>query len=254
MRQSLPLGHSPLPGYIDTHEADLPPHRGNPRAQGRVRTTDGHAVPADDHARYAQTRANEQRRRIAVEAARLIAEGGLRDYRQAKLKAAARLGIADDLSLPKNGEIEDALREHQRLFRAEQPQHAARLREVGARSHALLRALSSRDWSAPCSKAPPTSIPPCACTCTTTSPSDIALFLREHGIPYEERTRRLRLERDVAADVPVFLFAADDSAIDLTVLPYDRLRQAPLDRIDEKPMRARDRRRVGSSSRDEAVR
>ena len=65
----------------------------------------------------------------------------------------------------------------------------------------------------------------------------VAMFLQEKGIPYEERTRRLRLERDTTADVPVFVFSAGDSAIDLTVLPYDRLRQAPLDRIDEKPMR-----------------
>ncbi len=65
----------------------------------------------------------------------------------------------------------------------------------------------------------------------------IAMFLHEQGIPYEERTRRLRLERDTTADVPVFVFSAGDSAIDITVLPYDRLRQAPLDRIDEKPMR-----------------
>jgi hypothetical protein len=63
------------------------------------------------------------------------------------------------------------------------------------------------------------------------------MFLQEKGIPYEERTRRLRLERERTADVPVFVFSAGSSAIDLTVLPYDRLRQAPLDRIDEKPMR-----------------
>jgi hypothetical protein len=63
------------------------------------------------------------------------------------------------------------------------------------------------------------------------------VFLQERGIPYEERTRRLRLERDTTADVPVFVFAAGDSAIDITVLPYDRLRQAPLDRVDEKPMK-----------------
>ena len=64
-----------------------------------------------------------------------------------------------------------------------------------------------------------------------------AMFLQERGIPYEERTRRLRLERATTVDVPVFVFSAGDSAIDITVLPYDRLRQAPLDRIDEKPMR-----------------
>jgi hypothetical protein len=191
----------------------------------------------EDHARHASNRANEQRRRIAVEAARLIAEGGLRDYRQAKLKAAARLGISDDLSLPKNGEVEEALREHQRLFRAnEQPGTLRRLREAALEAMRFFARHEPRlvgpvlDGTADEHSA--------VCLHLHDDRADeIALFLREHGIPYEERTRRLRMERDVVADVPVYLFTAGDSAIDLTVLPYDRLRQAPLDRIDEKPMR-----------------
>ena len=190
----------------------------------------------EDHARHAQTRAGEIRRRIAVEAARLIAEDGLRDYRQAKLKAAARLGIFDDQSLPKNTEIEEALREHQRLFRGdEQPRTLKHLREVAVEAMRFFSRFEPRlvgavlvgtadEYSA------------VTLHLHDDEPGAIARFLAENGIPYEERTRRLRLERDVAADVPVFLFAVDDSAIDLTVLPYDRLRQAPLDRIDEKPM------------------
>ena len=63
------------------------------------------------HARqHAETRTRERRQRLAHEAARLMAEGGIRDYHQAKLKAASRLGIHDDASLPRNREIEDALR------------------------------------------------------------------------------------------------------------------------------------------------
>jgi len=191
----------------------------------------------EDHARYAQTRAHEQRRRIAVEAARLISEEGLRDYPQAKLKAAARLGIHDDTSLPKNGEIEDALREHQRLFRAnEQPRTLQKLRESALEAMRFFADHEPRlvgavlDGTADEHSA--------VCLHLHDDHADnVALFLRENGIPYEARTRRLRLERDVAADVPVFLFAAGDSAIDLTVLPLNQLRQAPLDRIDEKPMR-----------------
>jgi hypothetical protein len=190
-----------------------------------------------DHFRHAQNRTSEQRRRIAVEAARLIAEGGLRDYRQAKLKAASRLGITDDLNLPKNGEIEDALREHQRLFRAhEQPRTLSRLREAALEAMRFFERHEPRlvgpvlDGTADEHSA--------VCLHLHDDHADqVALFLRERGIPYEERTRRLRLERDLTANVPVFVFAAGDSAIDLTVLPYDRLRQAPLDRIDEKPMR-----------------
>jgi hypothetical protein len=191
----------------------------------------------NDHARYAQTRAQEQRRRIAVEAARLIAEGGLRDYRQAKVKAAQRLGIFDDLSLPKNGEIEDALREHQRLFRAtEQPETLRSLREAALEAMRFFADFEPRlvgpvlegtadEYSAVCLHL------------HDDGADRVAMFLQERGIPYEERTRRLRLERETTADVPVFVFSAGDSAIDITVLPYDRLRQAPLDRIDEKPMR-----------------
>jgi hypothetical protein len=190
----------------------------------------------NDHARYAQTRAHEQRRRIAVEAARLIAEGGLRDYRQAKLKAASRLGITDDLSLPKNGEIEDALREHQRLFRSDQPETLQQLREAAVEAMRFFADFEPR-LVGPVLEGTADEHSAVCLHLHDDGADRVAVFLQEKGIPYEERTRRLRVERDVTADVPVFVFSAGDSAIDITVLPYDRLRQAPLDRIDEKPMR-----------------
>jgi hypothetical protein len=191
----------------------------------------------NDHARYAQTRAHEQRRRIAVEAARLIAEGGLRDYRQAKLKAAQRLGIFDDLSLPKNGEIEEALREHQRLFRAnDQPESLKSLREAALEAMRFFADFEPR-LVGPVLEGTADEHSAVCLHLHDDGGDRIAMYLQERGIPYEERTRRLRLERDMTADVPVFVFSAGESAIDITVLPYDRLRQAPLDRIDEKPMR-----------------
>ncbi|GLQ96865.1 hypothetical protein GCM10007863_12850 [Dyella mobilis] len=68
-------------------------------------------------------------------------------------------------------------------------------------------------------------------------PEAIVIFLRERGIPVETQTRRLRISREEQVEYPVLLFAADNLPFDLTVLPHDALRQAPLDRIDEKPMR-----------------
>jgi hypothetical protein len=53
----------------------------------------------------------------------------------------------------------------------------------------------------------------------------------------ETQTRRLRISRDEQAEYPVLLFAADELPFDITVLPTDSLRQPPLDRVDEKPMR-----------------
>ncbi|KAG1314284.1 hypothetical protein G6F62_013945 [Rhizopus arrhizus] len=93
---------------------------------------------------HAASQTRERRHRLAHEAARLMAEGGIRDYHQAKLKAASRLGIHDDASLPRNTEIEDALREYQRLFSG--PQHG---NELQRRREAAMRALEFLHGFAP---------------------------------------------------------------------------------------------------------
>ena len=62
-------------------------------------------------------------------------------------------------------------------------------------------------------------------------------FLEEHRIPAEARTRHLRLDRERSGDFPVWLFSAEELTFDLTVLPHDTLRQAPLSGVDEKPMK-----------------
>jgi hypothetical protein len=186
---------------------------------------------------HAQTRVRERRQRLAHEAARLMAEGGIRDYHQAKLKAAERLGIHDDASLPRNREIEDALREYQRLFAGEG--HAAGVR---ARREAALRAL---EFFAPFDPRLVGSVldgtadanAPVALHLHADDPDAVPRFLDESGIPAELRERRLRLDPERLLDAPVWLFSAEDFTFDLTVLPPAVLRQAPLSGVDEKPMR-----------------
>ena len=72
--------------------------------------------------RYSQ-RAEDLRRALAQEAARIMAEHGIEDFLQAKRKAADRLGVNDVAVLPKNIEIEAALRAHQRLFGRDSHDH-----------------------------------------------------------------------------------------------------------------------------------
>jgi hypothetical protein len=190
------------------------------------------------HARqHAETRIRERRHRLAHEAARLMAEGGIRDFHQAKLKAAARLGIHDDASLPRNREIEDALREYQRLFHGEARAGDLRLRrEAAARALEFFDCFDSRlvgpvlDGTADANSAVSLQL-------FAEDPDAVPRFLEEHGIPAESRTRRVRLDRDRADDFPVWLFGAEGVTFDLTVLPPTALRQAPLSGIDEKPMR-----------------
>ncbi|HMM68454.1 MAG TPA: hypothetical protein PKC03_16075 [Dokdonella sp.] len=177
------------------------------------------------------------RRRIAVEAARLIAEQGLRDYHAAKLKAASYFGQPDSLPLPRNAEIEEALREHQRLFQAgSQPLRLARLRDAALEAMRFLARFEPRlvgpvlegtadEYSAVCLHL------------FTDDPDELAMFLRANGIPFDQQERRLRLDADHTGDYPALLFSAGGTPIDLTVFPLDGLRQAPLDRISERPMR-----------------
>ena len=179
----------------------------------------------------------QTRRRIAAEAARLMSESGLRDYRLAKEKAAARLGVFDIASLPKNSEIEDALREHQRLFGGDA--HARVLARLRASAVEALRFFADFEPRLVGAVLEGTADKHSA-VCLhlyTDRPIDVVGRLMERGIAFEEGSRRLRLDRDTPRDFQTLRFAAGDAAIDLTVLPYDLLRQAPLDRVSGKPMR-----------------
>lgn len=185
---------------------------------------------------HAETRTHERRQRLAVEAARLMAEGGMRDFHQAKLKAAERLGIFDDASLPRNREIEDALREYQRLFQHDNVIELRRRRKAALRALEFFKPFDPRlvgpvlDGTADARSAVTLHL--------YSDDADAApRFLDQHGIPAEARSRRLRLDRKREGDFPVWLFSADDLAFDLTVLPLDLLRQAPLSGVDEKPMK-----------------
>ena len=186
---------------------------------------------------HAQTRIRERRQQLAHEAARMMAEGGIRDYHMAKLKAAHRLGIHDDASLPRNREIDEALREYQRLFLgSEQAAEVRRRREAAVHALEFFRDFEPRLVGA-------------SLEGTADANSEVALHLHcddadavprwldEHGIPAQSRSRHLRLDRERDGEFPVWVFSAEDLSIDVTVLPADVVRQAPLSSLDGKPMR-----------------
>lgn len=185
---------------------------------------------------HAKTRTRERRQRLAIEAARLMLEGGIRDFHQAKLKAAARLGEHDERDLPRNAEVEEAMREYQRLFHGDrQVQHLQQRREAALRALAFFGRFDPRLVGAVLEGTADehTAV---MLQLYDDNPDAVALFLDENGIPYEQRDRQLRLDRERTQEFPVYLFAADGVPFDLTVLPRDVLRQAPLDRADGRPM------------------
>lgn len=186
---------------------------------------------------HAETRNRQRRHRLAHEAARLMAESGIHDFHQAKLKAASRLGIHDDASLPRNSEIEEALREYQRLFVGSRQVDAVR-----SRREAAVRAMAFLDRFAPRLVGPvfdgtADEHAPVTLHLHTDDPDALVRFMDEHGIPAESRMRRVRLDRRRAVDVEVWIFAADELMFELVVLPGASLRQAPLSAVDDKPSR-----------------
>jgi hypothetical protein len=185
---------------------------------------------------HAQTRTRERRHRLAHEAARLMAEGGMRDYHQAKLKAAQRLGIHDDASLPRNREIEEALREYQRLFQRDNVDAVRQRREAAMRALDFFEGFSPR-LVGPVLDGTADSRSPVALHLHADDPEAVMRFLEQHRIPAEARSRHLRLDRVREDDFPSWVFSAEELSFDLTVLPHDVLRQAPLSGIDERPMR-----------------
>jgi len=191
----------------------------------------------EHHRLHAQDRTQRNRVLVAQEAARLMSEHGIRDFHHAKLKAAERLGIVDTMALPRNHEIEDALREHQRLFQGDsQPQALRTRREAAVEAMRFLRGFDARLVGAVLEGTADEHSAVCL-HIFSDDPEAPGIFLQEQGIPLETQTRRLRWSHSDQSEHPVLLFGADGIPFDLTVLPLDALRQAPLDRVDERPMR-----------------
>lgn len=188
-------------------------------------------------AQHARTRNREARQRLAFEAARLMAEGGIRDYHVAKLRAAAKLGVVDEHALPRNAEIDLALREYQRLFQsAQQPLALQQRREAALEAMRFFERFDPRLVGAVLDGSADQRSSVCLHLYSDETEA-VGHFLEEHGVPAQQQSRRLRLDRERSAVFPVYVFNADGLPFDLTVLPRDALRQPPLDRIDDRPMK-----------------
>jgi hypothetical protein len=181
-------------------------------------------------------RSEQLRRRVALEAARLISEHGIRDYQLAKRKAAENLHALDESSLPKNRQIEEALREHQRLFHShDQPRQLRTLREAAVEAMRYFARFEPRLVGAVLEGTADTHSAVCLhLFCDT--PESVLAILSDDRIEFEEDSRSLRLNHDTSMDFPILRIEQSGVDFDLTLLPLDAIRQAPLDRGGERPM------------------
>ena len=204
---------------------------------------------SDSMPKKSLTEDDRARQLLAQEAARIIVDQGLRDYRIAKIKAAERLGMNSRGALPGNSEIEQAIAEHLLLFGGES--HSGFL--YGLRTTALSVMRLLEDFT------PRLVGPVLAGTADDNSAINlhvfadssevVALFLDERGYACRLYERRLksRRGRGVQPDIiPGYEFKFDGEPVAATVFPVDGIRQAPMSPIDGKPMQRADEKRVSA--------
>ena len=187
--------------------------------------------------RKSSPRADHLRRALAQEAARVMAEHGVRDFLLAKRKAAERFGVVDGSVLPRNTEIEEALQEYQRLFGGES--HVESLHAQRAVALDVMERL--REFQ-------PRLVGP-VLTGTATLHDDVLLHafadraealsmrLMDQGIPFEVGERRVRLSPERVVQQPALRLDVDGQPVEVVVFPVDGIRQSPVSPVDGKPMR-----------------
>jgi hypothetical protein len=185
-------------------------------------------------------RAEQLRRALAQEAARIMSEQGIDDYGLAKRKAAERLGATDIAVLPKNTEIEEALAAHQRLF--ESDTHSTELtdlRRTALHAMRLLRRFEPR-LVGPVLSGTASAHSEVTLHLFAEGAEPVALHLMDQGIPHRIAERRLRYEPNRLVAYPVIQFVAGNQPIDAVVFPIDGIRQSPASPVDGRPMRRAD--------------
>lgn len=181
---------------------------------------------------------------LAQEAARIICEQGIEDYRLAKLKAAERLGMSAHGALPGNPEIEQAISDHLKLFgRESHDDLLLALRRAAVSAMEMLASFTPR-LVGPVLHGTAGESSAVNLHLFADSPEQVAWTLQESRIAYRPFERRVKSRRKEVRSYAAFRFDHRETAIEATVFPYDGIRQAPISPIDGKPMRRADTRAV----------
>jgi hypothetical protein len=205
-----------------------------PTRRAKARPSRGGEVSGGRH------RCQDERRLLAYESARILAEHGPSGFDRARRKAAARLGISDKRCWPDNGEINEALIEQQQLL------------DPVARAHSLAHlrrhALQAMREFAPfrprligsALRGTATYEDGIELRLFADSPEELLLELMQRRIPWRQRDAAQRYASGTVQTHPVFEFVAGDIPVQLQVLPWQAQRQPPLDPVSERPERGMD--------------
>lgn len=186
--------------------------------------------------RRTKDKPDHRRTAIANEAARLIQEHALADFRTAKHKAVDKLGFKNDGSLPSNGEIERALTERNRIFHGDS--HLIHLQRLRESAMEIMRSLESFN--------PRLVGPVLSGSATEHSAIDLHLFsdaaeevgvgLDTLGIAHRSVQHRHRFSSGEIKQLAGFRFYSGEYTVSATVFSLLQRHHAPCSPIDGKPM------------------
>ena len=175
--------------------------------------------------------------RVADEAARVMAEHGIRDFALAKRKAAERLGLGIRGALPSNAQIQERLVARQRLFEPEvHDARIAKLRRVAADVMRSLEQFRPRlvgavlDGTATINSAIELHV-------FSDAPELVAATLEAGGSRVYDSQRRYRFGRDENTQIPGFELMRGDEEVQIMVFPERGAHHAPKSPVDGRPMR-----------------
>jgi len=181
---------------------------------------------------------SDSSRDVVAEAARIICEEDVLDYRSAKLKAMQRLGLSPRAALPDNASIQAAVIEYQRIFGGhDYASHLIAMRRAAVQAMKLLQpGFSPRLVGAVVSGAI-TAAHRVQIHGFADRPETLDFFLQDRGIPYQQDERDYRYPDGSEVPVPLARFEAGEIGIDIAMFGLDDLRRTPLSPSDGLPMK-----------------
>ena len=180
---------------------------------------------------------DQARRRIAAEAARIMATQAQYNFRIAKQKAAERLGINSRTALPSNIEVEDALRAYQQFYGGQQHNNQIqKMRQIALRVMRSLESFCPR-LVGPVLEGTADIHARVSLHVFNDPPDEIAMHLMDHGLSFKNEQRKIRWHDGSFRQVPLLVTDSDGVTIELALFSFVDLRQAPPSPVDGRPQK-----------------
>ncbi len=177
------------------------------------------------------------RRLLAMEAARIMVEDAVSDYRMAKEKAARHMGMTAQQYWPSNTEIHQELQARLQLFHGQtQPRILRRLRQTALAAMEWLQEFQPRLVGAVL-EGDATEHSKITLHLFADTPESVMFYLLDQEIPFTEDWQRLRYAEGPAMDYPLFVLDFQEVPLRLVVFSPDEDRRSPASPRDGKPLR-----------------